>query len=84
MGFPVSVALSELFMDLTETATLSACPPEIRPSFYGRYIDDILLITETKESFNAFHQHMNQLDGLPTLQFTKEEEENSKLPFLDL
>ncbi|MCP4458263.1 MAG: hypothetical protein GY816_09610 [Cytophagales bacterium] len=82
MGSPVSVCLSELFMHFIESEALATCQAEVLPLYYGRYIDDILIISPTAQSFTGFHNHIN--NGQNLISFTKEEELSQKLPFLDI
>ena len=46
-----------------------------------RYVDDTFT-TVHKDGINDFHEHLNRQDA--DIQFTKEIEENGKIPFLDL
>ncbi|MCP4489693.1 MAG: hypothetical protein GY820_20615, partial [Gammaproteobacteria bacterium] len=83
MGSPVSVALSELFMWCVESSALSSCP--VNPLFYGRYIDDILVVAQDQASFRTIHSHFNSCNAnLPGLKFTSEEESDGILSFLDV
>ena len=50
--------------------------------FYRRYVDDTYLIFERKEHAEQFFDYINSQHSKIT--FTKEEEENQKLPFLDM
>ena len=45
-----------------------------------RYVDDTFT-TVHKDGINDFHEHLNRQDA--DIQFTKEIEENGKIPFLD-
>ncbi len=85
MGSPVSVALSEIFMFLAEEQIFATCPDELKPLYYGRYIDDGIVITKNKAAFLNLVNHMNaENQQLPSLQFTMEEEQENQLPFLDI
>jgi len=79
MGSPLSPIISDLVMrDLEENVMNSL---SIRPLFYVRYVDDILLSTHEGEihdllnKFNSYHQR---------LQFTMELEDNHVINFLDI
>ena len=50
--------------------------------FYKRYVDDIFCIFDRKEHADAFLEYLNKQHVC--IKFTVEEEENSKLPFLDV
>ncbi|MCP4458425.1 MAG: hypothetical protein GY816_10445, partial [Cytophagales bacterium] len=84
MGSPVSVAIAEIFMHLLESSALDCCPNP--PIFYGRYIDDIIVITKSPTELQRFHQHMNNSCAtlVTTINFTMEAEEGGSLPFLDI
>lgn len=85
MGSPVSVVLSEIFMHFMEAEAMRLCPTEFKPLFYGRYIDDILVVSGSKAQFESLFGHMNTCcPNLATIRFTKEEEVTGKLPFLDI
>ena len=70
MGSPVSVVVAE--------SAPSTCRQTI--PLWLRYVDDTFTAVQHDE-VNAFHHHLN---GQNTdIQFTREVEENGKLPFLD-
>ena len=73
MGSPVSVVVAEIVMQNIEeqaVATYSKTLPLLL-----RYVDDTIpAVHESK--IDEFHEHLNE-------QFTKEIEENGKIPFLD-
>jgi len=51
--------------------------------FYTRYVDDVLMIYNTKYTFpETIHQHINKIHS--NLQFTPSHENNNSLCFLDL
>ena len=78
MGSPVSVVVTEIVMQNIEEQAL-ATYSETLP-LWLRYVDDT--ITALHESkINEFHEHLNEQNT--NIQFTKEIEENGKIPFLD-
>ena len=68
MGSPVSVVVAEIVMQHVEECALATCCQTIL--LWLRYVDD---------TFTAVHKDKIDAD----IQFTKEIEENGKLPFLD-
>ena len=78
MGSPVSVVVAEIVMQNIEEQAL-ATYSEALP-LWLRYVDDT--ITAVHESkIDEFHEHLNEQNT--NIQFTKEIEENGKIPFLD-
>ena len=78
MGSPVSVVVAEIVMQNIEEQAL-ATYSETLP-LWLRYVDDtITAVHENK--IDEFHEHLNEQNT--NIQFTKEIEENSKIPFLD-
>ena len=78
MGSPVSVAVAEIVMQNIEEQAL-ATYSETLP-LWLRYVDDtITAVHENK--IDEFHEHLNEQNT--NIQFTKEIEENGKIPFLD-
>ena len=70
MGSPVSVVLAEIVMENIEEQALATYTRTVR--LWLRYVDD---------TFTAVHEHLNRQNA--DIQFTKEIEENGKIPFLD-
>ena len=78
MGSPVSVVVAEIVIQNIEEQAL-ATYSETLP-LWLRYVDDT--ITAVHESkIDEFHEHLNEQNT--NIQFTKEIEENGKIPFLD-
>ena len=78
MGSPVSVVVAEIDMQNIEEQAL-ATYSETLP-LWLRYVDDtITAVHENK--IDEFHEHLNEQNT--NIQFTKEIEENGKIPFLD-
>ncbi len=42
MGSPVSVIIANLFMEWLEEETIATAPIECKPTFWRRYVDDML------------------------------------------
>ena len=78
MGSPVSVVVAEIVMQNIEESALSTYRQTI--PLWLRNVDDTFTAVRQDEIV-AFHRHLN---GQNTdIQFTREVEENGKLPFLD-
>ena len=78
MGGPTSAIVSEIYMQSLETTAITTAdhPPKI----WECHVDDVFSIVH-KEHLQELLEHINNLH--PQTQFTKEEESNSSLPFLD-
>ena len=80
MGTKLAPAYANIFMGNLEHNILSHAPK--KPSFYKRYIDDILILwPHSQEDLNNFLLAMN--DFHPSIKFTSEFDMN-KITFLDL
>ena len=78
MGSPLSSFLAEaVLQDLEQKAVTDN--PHIK--LWDRYVDDVGAIVKTKEIDNILHKLNTTTEGI---KFTKEQEENNKLPFLDV
>ena len=78
LGSPVSVVVAEILMQHVEERALATCRQTI--PLWLRYADDTFTASH-KDRIDAFHDHLNEQNA--DIQFTKEIEENGKLPFLD-
>ena len=78
MGSPVSVVVAEIVMQNIEEQAL-ATYSETLP-LWLRYVDDTITAVH-KNKMDEFHEHLNKQNT--SIQFTKEIEENGKIPFLD-
>ena len=78
MGSPVSVVVAEIVMKHVEESTLATCRQTI--PLWLRCVDDTFTAVH-KDEIDDFHDHLNEQNA--DIQFTKEIEENGKLPFLD-
>ena len=82
MGSPLGPTFANIFLCYHEGNWLSACPPDIKPSFYRRYVDDIFLLFDNLDQVERFKAYMNTRHK--NMKFTSEIEENDILPFLDI
>ena len=79
MGSPLSAILAQLVMETLESQKLIPLLPA--NSQWYRYVDDIIAIIPQRTNVNNLLQQLNSVH--PNIQFTVEEEENDKIPFLD-
>jgi hypothetical protein len=82
MGSPLSPIIANIFLNDFEKVHLQNCPIDLRPTFYRRYLDDTFILFKSNEQaenfFNFFNSRHNQI------KFTKEDETDNKLAFLDV
>ena len=78
MGSPVSVVVGEIAMQNIEEQALAAYT-RTRPLWLC-YVDDTFTAVH-KDGIGDFHKHLNRQNV--DIQFTKEIEENGKIPFVD-
>ena len=78
MGSPVSVVVAEIVMQNIEEQALATYTRTV--PLWLRYVDDTFTAVH-KDGIDDFHEHLNRQNA--DIQFTKEIEENGKLPFLD-
>nr|VZI04072.1 unnamed protein product [Spirometra erinaceieuropaei] len=77
MGSPVSGLVAELVLqELEKIAFL-----QHEPVFWRRYVDDTFVIVK-KDMLQHFHSLLNAV--VPDIKFTREEEQEQQLPFLDV
>lgn len=80
MGSPLSPVVANLYMEMFEEKALRSAT--LRPRMWVRYVDDTFAIwPHGTEELNRFHDHLN--DQHPAIQFTREEEADKRIPFLD-
>ncbi|BHF64967.1 hypothetical protein SprV_0200797600 [Sparganum proliferum] len=77
MGSPISSLVAELVLQELEKVAFS----HYKHTFWRRYVDDTFVIIE-KDKLSGFQDLLNNI--FPDIQFTSEEEEDEKLPFLDV
>nr|VZI48122.1 unnamed protein product [Spirometra erinaceieuropaei] len=77
MGSPISSLVAELVLQELEKVAFS----RYKPAFWRRYVDDTFVIIE-KDKLSGFQDLLNSI--FPDIQFTREDEEDEKLPFLDV
>ena len=78
MGSPVSVVVAEIAMQNIEEQALATYRRTL--PLWLRYVDDTFTAVH-KDEIDDFHEHLKRQNA--DIQFTKEIEENGKIPFLD-
>ena len=81
MGSPLGPVLANMFMSNLETIALNTFQGN-QPLFYRRFVDDTLIIFHTRDDMLNFFNWLNRQHRC--ISFTKEEEVNGSLPFLDV
>lgn len=80
MGSPLSPIVANLYMEWFETKALDSFPLKLER--WDKYVDDTNMNwSHGEDSVEVFHKH-NSIDD--SIQFTKEIEHDSKIPFLDV
>ena len=83
MGSPISSTVAEVFLRDVQNTHLKQILDAQNITFYARYVDDILLIYNTKHTtLEIIHSHINKVH--PNLQFTPTFQHNNRISFLDL
>ena len=81
MGSQLSPIIPNIFLNFLEVNHLNLCPPEFKPQFYRRYVDDIFILFINRQQAINFLNYFNPKHWHIT--FTMEEEQNDRLSFLD-
>ena len=82
MGSPLGPTFANFFLCYYETIWLSECPPEFKPVYYKRYMDDVICLFRDQSHVLQFESYLNARHE--NITFTHEVEENNKLAFLDV
>ena len=80
MGSPVSVTVANLVMEDAEQRALTCFQSE-KPLFWKRYVHGTCSAIHP-DLVEEFHQHINDVE--PSIQFTREIQQDEQLPFLDI
>ena len=80
MGSPLSPVLANIYMEYFEEMALRSTLP--KPSMWLRYVNDTFILWLHQEDVQILLDHGNSIR--PSIQFTKEKEQDNKLPFLDV
>jgi hypothetical protein len=79
MGSPLGPILANIFVGYYEEQLFQSC---IRPSLYQRYVDDIFVLSSERRQIDELLRSLSNLHS--SLVFTKDEEDDNTLPFLDV
>ncbi|XP_065287619.1 uncharacterized protein [Dermacentor albipictus] len=79
MGASVSVVCANIALEDLETAALYSFGT--RPKLFLRYVDHLFCIISHRHTAH-FLEHLNSFK--PSIQFTAEQENNGRIPFLDV
>ena len=82
MGSSISCCFANIFMGYHEQLWIHDCPAAFKPKFIYRYIDDYIIAFSHKEQADAFYDYVNSKHD--NISFTREDEQNRTLNFLDL
>ena len=82
MGNPISASLCNAFLAIKEQEWLNACHHAYKPLLYLRYVDDTLLFFASKDHIDLFLNFLNSKS--PSISFTKDNEKQGHIAFLDL
>jgi len=81
MGSPLSPVVANIFMEDFESRALSSA--HLLPKLWRRFVDDTNVIwSHGQEELDLFFDHLNRQSS--AIKFTKEQEVNGCLPFLDI
>jgi len=78
IGSPVSAVIANLYMEIFEEQAIESVP--CKPKIWKRYVDGTFIILD-QDRVDNFLQHLNSQQ--PSIRFTMEIENNSKIAFLD-
>ena len=82
MGGYISPTLANAFLCRHEGNWRNNCPPEFKPLFYRRYVDDIFVLLKNPLQMQPFLQYFNNQHS--RMEFTLEFERNNSIAFLDV
>ena len=82
LGSPLDPTLANAFLYHYEKEWLDNFPSHFRPIVYRRYVDDIFVLSSSKEHLLSFVDYMNKQHKC--IKFTSETEKNNTFSFLDI
>ena len=82
MGSPLGPTLANVFLRHWEEIWLKKCSEKFKPVYYKRFMDDTFLLFSSKDHIKNFFRDINSRHK--NMSFTYEEENDNKLPFLDI
>ena len=81
IGSPLGPALANIFMRSFENKWLKNCPHGLKPSFYGRYVDDIFVLLSSLDHARNFKKYLSSKHR--NINFSLEKE-HVRLSLLDI
>ena len=81
MGSAIGPSYANAFLCHHEHNWLNDCPPEFKPLYYRRYMDDTFLVFKHTSHVQLFLTYLNSKH--PSIKFTCEHQKQNQLPFLD-
>ena len=82
MGSPVSVVVSNLYMEDHEETAIATAPQDMKPQIWKRYVDNLFEIIK-KDQRDPFPEHLNSIDATGSIKFTDEPQVDKTIPFQD-
>jgi hypothetical protein len=82
MGSPLAPTLANIFLCHHEQLWMDNCPPEFKPLYFRRYVDDTFLVFNKVDQASLFLQYLNNQH--PNIEFTMDGAIDGSLSFLDL
>ena len=81
MGLPLGPTFANIFLSFHEKSWMDDCPPDFKPVFYRRYVDDCFILFSSSDHAPKFLNYLNSKHQ--NIKFTSELEQNCKISFLD-
>ena len=81
IGSPLGPALANIFMRSFENKWLKNCPHGLKPSFYGRYVDDIFVLLSFLDHARKFKKYLSSKHR--NINFSLEKENDGRLSVLE-
>ena len=82
MGSPLSPMVVNQYMEDLEQKIIATAPVDCQTKNWKRYVNDVICLAHTGKA-NELQQHVNTVDPTGSIIFTREDEENNIMPFLD-
>ena len=79
---PLDGWISWIFLCYHEEDWINNCPPEFKPIFYRRYLDDIFVLFNNPSQIQPFLQYLNKQQF--RMKFTLKSERNNSLAFFNI
>ena len=83
MGSPVSPIVVNLHTEDLEQKIIATAPVDCQPGNWKRYVDNVICLLHTGKA-KTLQQHMDTVDPIGSIIFTREDEENNSMPFCEV